>query len=417
MNDDEALTQSSVTDFFPSSQDQTSTPRTPDSKTPSSSAPTGVDAAASAWNNSPSSTSTISLINNNNNDLDPPSSPSTLVPPSLFAPDAAPLTIPPNSDNTISSDDTDAAKRKRIPTTQTKIKIKLEKIDPVVVVGIQPPTTMASTATPAAKRPKKKESGASDRRVLFSINGNVKGLLTPKKKPTGLPCFDPISSDNIFRAYDKHQKNRDPNKKTCCTYDVFAYCTTKSPCQCLRAGSNCRDCCSYNSRCLNREDPIPSATTTTKNNPRTKQTRKPNSWSHDKARGGFLFRSTTPAAVAAGEEKIRGTQSSVAAALSKQIDKNHRLLSLSDDEGIIGVIRTYIETNNTTNTNKNTSAKSSAVGGSTNPITVVEDGGTAADAVVIGRGVDRVTGTTADSDGVGRGADGSGRIADRTRRS
>jgi len=192
------------------------------------------------------------------------------------------------------------------------------------------------------------------------VNGNLTKLLTPKKKPTvpvpdPLPSFDPLSTDNIQRAYDDHQQNLDLNKKpSCCNRDVFAYCTTKSHCSCLRAGVDCRDCCSYNGCCLNRENPIPATTTTTttKNVPRTKKPGKPKSCTHDKARGGFLFRPTTPATVAAEVGKIREAQSLVAADLSKQIETKIPSTS-SDDDGIIGIIRKNIEIENSATNNNN----------------------------------------------------------------
>ena len=231
--------------------------------------------------------------------------------------------------------------------------------------------------------------------------------------PDPLPSFDPLSTDNIQRAYDDHQQNLDLNKKpSCCNRDVFAYCTTKSHCSCLRAGVDCRDCCSYNGCCLNRENPIPATTTTTtttKNVPRTKKPGKPKSCTHDKARGGFLFRPTTPATVAAEVGKIREAQSLVAADLSKQIETKIPSTS-SDDDGIIGIIRKNIEIENsaTNNNNNNSIETQSAVGGPSNPITVVVSDYNPRAHTAAGRGRDRGR-----SEAAGRGRSASGRDAGR----
>lgn len=129
----------------------------------------------------------------------------------------------------------------------------------------------------------------------------------------------------------------------------------------------------------------------------------------DKARGGFLFRPTTPATVAAEVGKIREAQSLVAADLSKQIETKIPSTS-SDDDGIIGIIRKNIEIeNSTTNNNNNNSIETqSAVGGPSNPITVVVSDSNPRAHTAAGRGRDRGR-----SEAAGRGRSASGRDAGR----
>ena len=136
---------------------------------------------------------------------------------------------------------------------------------------------------------------------------------------------------------------------------------------------------------------------------------KPKSWSHDKARGGFLFRPTTPATVAAEVGKIREAQSLVAADLSKQIETKIPSTS-SDDDGIIGIIRKNIEIENsaTNNNNNNSIETQSAVGGPSNPITVVVSDYNPRAHTAAGRGRDRGR-----SEAAGRGRSASGRDAGR----
>ena len=133
-------------------------------------------------------------------------------------------------------------------------------------------------------------------------------------------------------------------------------------------------------------------------------------------RGGFLFRPNTPA-VSAEVGKIRGAQSSVAAALSEQIDKNHRILSATTAESSESP-RTNIKIENSTTTNNNNNGNGTppAVGGSAaNPITIVASDSNNRGRTPIrndGRGRsrsrDRGAVGTAGSDG-GRGRSGRGR--------